>query len=168
MDQLRQDLRYALRTLIARPGFSAVVIATLGLGIGINSAIFTLVNAVMLKPLPVHAPEDVVNIYLTDDEGSGFNAFSYPDYLDLSARTDLFTDVIGYGGLLANFTGRGDGEVVFGEFVSGNYFTGLGVNSAAGSPPPRAPTPARPPSWWSARASGGGPTGEHQTSSART
>ena len=77
MDQLSQDLRYAFRTFLARPGFTAVVIVTLGLGIGTNSAIFTLVNAIMFKPLPVHAPEGLVNIYMSSTDGSRYSALSY-------------------------------------------------------------------------------------------
>ncbi len=127
MDHLRQDIRYAIRTLIARPGFTAVVVVTLGLGIGINSAIFTLVNAVMLKPLPVHAPEEIVNVYLTGPNGVSSGSLSYPDYLDIEKRTDLFRDVVGYGGLMGTLTGPGQGEMVFGEFVTANYFSGLGV-----------------------------------------
>ncbi len=127
MDHLRQDLRYAFRTLVARPGFTAVVVVTLGLGIGINSAIFTLVNAVMLKPLPVHAPEEIVNVYLTGPNGVNFSSLSYLDYRDVEQRTDLFQDVVGYSGLMGTLTGTGAGEMVFGEFVSANYFSALGV-----------------------------------------
>jgi predicted permease len=127
VDHLRQDLRYAFRTLIARPGFTAVVVVTLGLGIGINSAIFTLVNAVMLKPLPVHAPEEIVNVYLTGPNGVNFSSLSYLDYRDVEQRTDLFQDVVGYSGLMGTLTGTGAGEMVFGEFVSANYFSALGV-----------------------------------------
>ena len=105
MDQLRQDLRYAFRTLLARPGFTAVVIVTLGLGIGTNSAIFTLVNAIIFKPLPVHAPEELVNIYVSTIDGSRYSALSYPDLGELEERRDLFAEVVGYGGLMASLTG---------------------------------------------------------------
>lgn len=132
MDQLRQDLRYAFRTLLARPGFTAVVVVTLGLGIGTNSAIFTLVNAIMFKPLPVYAPEELVNIYVSSTDGSRYSALSYPDLGELVERDDLFTEVVGYGGLMGNLTGGDRGEVVFGEYVTANYFSGLGVTPQLG------------------------------------
>ncbi len=132
MDQLRQDLRYAFRTFLARPGFTAVVIVTLGLGIGTNSAIFTLVNAIMFKPLPVHAPEELVNVYMSSTDGSRYSALSYPDFDELAGMDDLFTEVVGYGGLMGNLTGGDRGEVVFGEYVTANYFSGLGVTPQLG------------------------------------
>ncbi len=132
MDQLRQDLRYAFRTLLARPGFTAVVIVTLGLGIGTNSAIFTLVNAIMFKPLPVHAPDELVNIYVSTTDGSRYSALSYPDLGELVDMDDLFAEVVGYSGLQANLTGPDKGEVVFGEYVTANYFSALGVTPQLG------------------------------------
>ena len=83
MDTLFQDLRYALRRLVRAPGFTLVAALSLGLGIGANTAIFSLVNAVMLKGLPVEDVSSLVEIYFSEENGYPYATSSYPDFVAL-------------------------------------------------------------------------------------
>jgi predicted permease len=126
------DLRYAIRTLAKRPLFVGVVVLTLALGIGANSAVFAVVNAALLAPAHVREPERLLNVYTTDSARGALGAVSYPDYVDLRDNVRAFSDVIGYSGLMATVTGGGDPEVTFGELVTGNYFAATGARLALG------------------------------------
>jgi putative ABC transport system permease protein len=84
-----QDVRYAFRLLLKNPGFTAIAVLSLALGIGANSAIFSLADALLLRPLPILAPSDVMNIS-TSTPDNPFGAVSYPNYLDLRARSQSF------------------------------------------------------------------------------
>jgi macrolide transport system ATP-binding/permease protein len=128
-----QDLRYALRMLGKNPGFTAVAVITLALGIGLNTAIFSVVNAVLFMPLPVRAPEQLAGVYNTEpQEFITHVPMAYPDYRDLRDANHSFDGLIGYS-LLPLALDRGDeSERVFGEIVTGNYFTTLGVNAVLG------------------------------------
>ena len=126
------DVRLSLRSLSKRPGFTFVAVLTLALGIGANSTIFTLVNAVLLRPLPVEQPDRVVSVYATSPDGARSSRFSYLDYVDYRDRNEAL------GGLAAqNLTpvtlGVNEGaEPILGQIVSGNYFTVLGVRARVG------------------------------------
>jgi predicted permease len=125
------DLRYTIRRLMQRPGFTLVAVLTMALGIGANSAIFTIVNTILLRPLPVESPGELVEIYSQEgDEEPVPNA--YPDYLDIRGRDDLFVGVTGYTMDLLSMDVGDRSEVVMGEAVSGNYFELLGVPAARG------------------------------------
>jgi predicted permease len=126
------DLRYALRLLRLRPGSSAAIVLTLALAIGANGTLFTLVNAALFSPLPVERADRLVNIYTTTPNGTGYGALSYPDYADLAQSGGALADTFGYSGLMATLTGEGSSEVVFGELVTANYFSALGVRPAVG------------------------------------
>jgi predicted permease len=126
------DLRFALRLLRLRPASSAAVVLTLAMAIGANSTLFTVINAALLAPLPVADAERLVNVYTSDPDGTGFNGLSYPDYLDFTSSNGALEDALGYSGLMATVTGDGSSEVVFGEIVTPNYFSVLGVPLARG------------------------------------
>jgi predicted permease len=126
LEQLRQDTRYACRTWRRNPGFAIVVVLTLALGIGANTAIFTLVDAIMLRPLPVHAPGNLYFVAYGIDGPTGIGG-NYPYYERIRARTDLFAGVTTF--IRASFkVATGDGvEIAHGQYVSGNYHAVLGV-----------------------------------------
>ena len=127
-----QDLRYAVRMLMGRPGFTAVAIVSLALGIGANTAIFSLVNAVVFKTLPVRDPDRLVALYLTSPRSAFPENVSYPDYLDYRDRSQVLEALVGHQGTPLSLSGDGRPEMIWGEMVTGNYFTGLGVEPAAG------------------------------------
>ena len=137
MESLMQDIRYALRQLARAPGFTAVVVLTLALGIGLNVAVFTIVNAVLLRPLPVERPRELVNVFTSEGSAHGvsdrrYGATSYPDYVDLRERVRSFSGVMAY--VSSGFWLR-EGEhtrVLDGAYVSGNYFRVLGTRPALG------------------------------------
>jgi predicted permease len=132
MSGLVEDLRLAVRTLARRPGFSAAIVATLGLAIGANATVFSVVDAILLRPLPVAAPERLVRIFSHFSSGLDWSAVSYPNYLDYERDNRVFTALAAEGnqGFLV-----GDGErsqLVLGAWVSANYFATLGVRPALG------------------------------------
>jgi hypothetical protein len=86
MTALTRNLRYALRQLRANPGFAALAIMSLAIGIGAPTTIFTLINATLLRPLPVRDAGRLVYAYVSAGDGSGFHSFSYPDYADYEKR----------------------------------------------------------------------------------
>jgi predicted permease len=119
--------------LAKSPGFTAVAVLTLALGIGLNTSIFSIVNAVLFRPLPVREPERLAGVYnLEPREFITHTPMAYPDYRDLRDRAQSFEGVLAYS-LTPLALERGDeSEFVFGEAVSGNYFTTLGVRPALG------------------------------------
>lgn len=154
MHSLIQDIRYGLRMLAKSPSFTAIAIATLALGIGANTAIFSLVNAVMLQALPVRHPEELVvprwsahnqpqNIGTSSygdcntRRNSGSNSegcsFSYPMFKEIRAEKNFFSDVAAFAGPAGlDLSGNGPASMASGELVSGNYFQTLGVSPAFG------------------------------------
>jgi putative ABC transport system permease protein len=125
---LWQDLRYGFRMLGKNSGFTAVAVLTLALGIGANSAIFSVVNAVLLQPLPFARADELVTIYNTPGGKTSW-PLSPIAYLNLKSRNSVFTDVaaLSYKGWPANLTGRGEPERLQGFQVSANLFSLLGV-----------------------------------------
>lgn len=131
MQTLLQDIRYGLRMLVKRPGFTLIATITLALGIGANTAIFSLVNTVLLRPLQITKPEQVYSIIPTT-KAAPVMAFSYPDYLDFRERNDVLSGLIGTR-LAPVHLGQGDrSERMWGYLVTGNYFEVLGVNAFKG------------------------------------
>ena len=128
---LIQDVRYAARTLRRAPGFTSVTILTLALGIGANTALFSIVDALLFRPLPIASPERLVTLY-RGATGSN-SAFWYLDYLDYRAERRQFDGFAAWGGgNRAWFRNGGDLERVDVQMVSGDYFDVLGVGPAAG------------------------------------
>src|SRR5215470_5883660 len=139
MNSILQDLRYAFRTLRRSPGFAAAAIATLALGIGANAAIFALVDRVLLKLLPVRAPEELVLLRSkipfhghSWDDGDNGTSFSYPMYRDLRDRNSVFSGLIATFPIEASVAARGRTERASADLVSGNYFEVLGVPPSLG------------------------------------
>jgi predicted permease len=143
LENLFKDARYGLRQLYRSPGFALVAILTLALGIGANTAIFTLVHAVMLSSLPVVNPGQLYslgdNVICCDTASyqESFTLYSYPLYKHLHERTPEFSDIAAFQSWLANLSVRRIGSPeparpYYAEFVSGNYFTMLGVGAFAG------------------------------------
>ena len=131
MQTLLQDLRYGARMLLKKPGFTLIAVMTLALGIGANTAIFSLVNMVLFRPLPVAHPEQVVAVSASGKDGS-FSAHSYPNYVDLRDRNDVFSGLLTYRFAPMSLSRNGNNEKVWGYLVSGNYFDVLGVKPALG------------------------------------
>src|SRR6185295_3496235 len=128
-----QDLRYALRMLRKNPGFACVVIATLALGIGANTAIFSLTDKVLLQFLPVTNPEELTVLSTYDRRSpEGSTSFSYPMYQDLRDKNEVFSGVLARGGAQMNVSYGDQTERVGADLVSGNYFQVLGVRPWAG------------------------------------
>ena len=119
--ELRLDFWYAVRLIGRNPGFSAVAILTLAVAIGGNTAVFSLVNALAMKPLPARAPQEIARIH------SGESQMAWPNYRDLQERTRTFTDIAAHGMAMRALTDMDAPIRVMGETASSNYFTLLGV-----------------------------------------
>jgi macrolide transport system ATP-binding/permease protein len=131
MQTIWQDLRYSLRLLAKRPGFTLVAVITLALGIGANAAIFSLVNTALLRPLPVAEPSQIVSLNNVSDYRM-FPTFSYPNYKDFRDRNEVFSGLIGYNFSPLSLSHDGINERLWGYVVTGNYFDVLGINAVLG------------------------------------
>jgi predicted permease len=131
MNNLLQDLRYGFRMLRRKPMFTIIAVLTLALGIGANSAIFTLVNTVLLRPLPVAAPEELVAVTVTGKDDS-LQAFSYPNYRDFRDRNEVFAGLYATRISPMSLSRDGNSQRIWGYTVTGNYFDILGVNAVVG------------------------------------
>jgi putative ABC transport system permease protein len=140
MQRLLQDVRYALRMLRANPGFTAVAILTLALGIGANTAIFSLTDQVLLRTLPIQRPEELVVLHApgsnpghTWSDGDDSGMFSFPMYKDLLEHNSVFSGLLARYPESISVAAKGQtAERSNGELVSGNYFDVLGVTPALG------------------------------------
>jgi hypothetical protein len=132
METLLQDIRYAMRGLRRAPGFTLVALLTLALGIGVNSAIFGIVNAVLFRPLPVERPNELVDIYGHAATSSAHETNSWPNYLDYRQQNTTVSALIAYSNFFAHASIEGSSDLVVGELVSDNYFGTLGVRPALG------------------------------------
>ncbi|MET0650255.1 MAG: ABC transporter permease [Pyrinomonadaceae bacterium] len=140
LSDLLRDLRYGVRMLAKQPGFTLVAVLTLGLGIGVNTAILSAVNGFILRPLPVDRPEELLAPYWgRKTDAQVWDRFSYANYADVREQNKSFTDLCAFTWAAAGVSaeeGRADGgeraEVVWGELVSGNYFDVMGVKPMLG------------------------------------
>ncbi len=131
MSGLIQDLRHALRTLRRSPGFAAVSVLSLGLGIGANAAAFSIVSSMLLRPLPVRDPGLLVALYAWR-EGSPPSTISYLDYRDYRRLEGVFEDLAVHGDAQLSLQSGDRAEMVWGELVSANYFSVVGARPTAG------------------------------------
>jgi putative ABC transport system permease protein len=131
-----QDLRFGARMLWKKPAFTLIAITTLALGIGANTAIFTLINAVFLRPLPVSDPARLISIFGMDEKNRSdlmdFSGISWPNFKDYRDQNDVFTGMTAFQYVRLNFPGGGKPQQITGMIVTGNYFDLLGVNAAIG------------------------------------
>jgi predicted permease len=131
MNTLLQDVRYALRVLARSPGFAAIAILTLALGIGANTALFSVVNGVLLNPLPYPHPQQLVAVYSRTPQ-FGESSISYPNFLDWQRDNHTFAQLAAFRQDTFNMTGSGEPEHLRTEMVSADLFSLLGVQPAIG------------------------------------
>jgi hypothetical protein len=127
-----KDLRYSLRALGKARGFATAAVLSLGLGIGANTTIFTLLNALLLRPLPVGEPQRLAALGTLDPRNPGLWPCSYPNYQDYRDHNQVFSSLLLYSSITLNLAGFGEPQLVTGQIVSGNYFETLGVNPVLG------------------------------------
>src|SRR5262245_31702762 len=141
VEQLMQDLRFGLRILRKRPGFLLFAILTLALGIGANTAIFSVANAVLMQPLPIKDGDRIVDLRSFTPRDPIPRGVPYPDYLELRKRVAEYVDLFGISGAELVLGASGDGnnaaadseaEGLHGLFVTGSYFSALGGNALLG------------------------------------
>ena len=131
MEWLIQDVKYAVRMLAKNPGFTIVAILTLTLGIGANTALFSVANAVLFEPLPFRAPDQLVALYANRVRFERAS-ISYPNFLDWQRENQTFTSMAAFRQDDFNLTGVGEAEHIRGQMVSADFFSTLGVTPAAG------------------------------------
>src|SRR5258705_8960390 len=128
-DDMLQDVRYALRALRSSPGFAAIAILSLALGIGANTAIFSLINAVMLKTLPVSHPEQLVELVMKSEYS---NFFTNPIWEQVRDRQDVFSGAFAYSPNRLNLASGGEVRYASTSWVSGDFFRTLAMNPLLG------------------------------------
>ena len=127
MGNFLQDIRYASRVLRRSPGFAAAAMLSLALGVGANTAIFSLIDAVMLRTLPVSHPEELLQVTMATPQ-----YFSNPIWEQIRDRQDVFSRIFAYGRWRFNLAGGGEARYAGGQFASGQYFDTLGVHALLG------------------------------------
>jgi macrolide transport system ATP-binding/permease protein len=131
VETLSRDVRHGVRRLVRSPGFTVVALLSLTLGIGANTAIFSLLNTAALRPLPVERADELVSVANATGQGA-FPTLSYPNYRDLRDRSDAFSGLIAYRFAPLSMSYDGVNERLWGYVVTGNYFEVLGVRAAIG------------------------------------
>ena len=115
IEAITTECRHAMRWLLRSPGTSAVAIASLAAGIGLNTALFSAVDALLLRPLPVHAPDALMDIYTSGSDGDTYATSSYPDFLDFQAANAVFADIAGHSAMFAALSEGDRSRLVLGE-----------------------------------------------------
>jgi putative ABC transport system permease protein len=131
MEKLIQDLRYGMRTILKQPGFTAIAVIALALGIGANTAIFSIVNAVLLRPLPFANPDGIMMVFNTAEKENRIPV-SYPDFIDWRERQQSFELLSAYSSRDFTLTGTGDPVRLRGAMVTGELLPILGVQPKLG------------------------------------
>jgi predicted permease len=132
VEDLIQDLKHGVRLLARRPGFAAVAAASLALGVGLNTTLFSVVNAVLLRDTPVREPERLVEIYSSLSEDIPYMTTSYPDYLSIRDGADAFSGVAAHAFVRGILSSGGKPVLTTGETITPNYFDVLGIQPALG------------------------------------
>src|SRR5438270_8346344 len=131
LERLTQDLRYGVRMLVKSPGFSLVALITLALGIGANTALFSIVNAVLLKPLPYPHPEQLVTLHMSKPNFET-GAISYPNFKDWQAQNHTFSAMALSRGNAVSLFGMGEAEYLRAQLITSDFFPILGVKPVLG------------------------------------
>lgn len=131
-NNILQDARFALRWMRRSPGFTATAVASIAVAIGIYAALFAVIDALLLRPLPVRAPERLVSLYTSGSDGDPWNTTSFPDLSDIRAQNAVFDGIAGYSAMIAAVSHDGGSRLTLGAIVTGNYFDVLGVKPAIG------------------------------------
>ena len=126
------DIRYAVRLLVKSPGFTAVAVLSLALGIGANTAIFSLVNAVLLRPIPVQEADRLATVFMTDTRNPGNLPLSHLNYKDLRSQNQVFTDMAAFTFSQVNWSNGTASEQILLQVAAGSYFSVLGTQPAIG------------------------------------
>lgn len=129
---LHHNLGGVIRLLVKRPWFSSLIILTIALGVGVNTAMFSLVNAVLLRPLPVKDPAQIVVVAEQKKDTSEFLGTSYSDFLDFRSQTKALQDMIAYQPSLVGFSSDGKADRAVIDYVTGNFFSMLGIKPEVG------------------------------------
>ncbi len=126
-----QDIRYAFRWLRRSPGFTLVAVLSIGLGVGVNTAMFSLVDALLFRPLPVSAPSTLVDLFTTSSDGDEYATSSFPDFTDLKAQNDVFADMTAYSPVFAPLALGERSRLVVGQAVTGESLRDAGRPGAS-------------------------------------
>ena len=132
MDGWLQDVRYGVRGLVRAPALTLLCTAAIGLGMGANTAVFTLVNEILLRPLPVREPAGLVDVHLDQPGANSFLGFSFPEYEDYRSRRGSLEGLVAHSGIGLRLGDAADGDRVRGQLNSADYFEVLGVAPARG------------------------------------
>ena len=136
MEKFLQDFRYGLRVLAKSKIFTIAVVFILALGIGANTTIFTILNAIFLQPLPMEKPSEIVSLFTLDGKNSTGNRntlpVSFPNYKDYRDQNTSFTAISAFAGASLSLIGQGEPRQLNGLIVTGNYFDVLGVKALIG------------------------------------
>lgn len=131
LDHLLLDIRYARRAMLSQPFVTAIIILTLSIGIGVNVAVFSIANALLIRPMPASHSQELVRLYSAPD-GGDYDVFSYPNYMDFRDQVSSFAGLAAHQVVPASIEINGNADDLTGEIVTGNYFTVLGTPAAIG------------------------------------
>jgi predicted permease len=132
MQSFCQDMKYAVRSLQKSPSFAIIAVVTLGLGMAVNTTVFSVINGLMLRALPVPHAEQITVLAIKQLGAEGFQNFSYPDYQDIRSQASASGEVFGYRTTLVSVIADGKGDHCVLSRVTGNYFSALGIKPALG------------------------------------
>jgi macrolide transport system ATP-binding/permease protein len=132
LENLIADIRFTLRWLRRSPAFTLIAVASLAIGIGFNTALFTLVDALVFRPLPVERVDRLVDVFTSGGDNDQYATSSYPDFLDFKSQNQVFSDMLAYSPAFGAVKLTDRSRLAMGETVTGNYFQLLGIHAVAG------------------------------------